>query len=190
MRTQASTVDERAPQAGEACQLRAFPGQLETGPPGRDEPWLWYLQRRLRGAHWKARLLLRRLRGRATQPAQVATVFPALALAAGDRVRVRPADEIRSSLDDQGGIRGCAFAPGMFEYCEREFRVARVVNRFFDEARWRMLRARSMVLLEGVHCDGASLAETRGCDRMCFYFWRTEWLEKVEEAAVRLAPGR
>jgi hypothetical protein len=99
----------------------------------------------------------------------------------GDRVRVRSAEEIRRSLDAKGGLKGCSFGSGMFEYCGKEFRVARVVRQFFDEARFRMLRARNMVLLEGVHCDGSSLADTQGCDRMCFYFWRTEWLEKVDE---------
>jgi hypothetical protein len=76
----------------------------------------------------------------------------------------------------------------MYEYCGKELRVAKVVNRFFDEARWRMLKAGNMVLLEGVHCDGSSISDTQGCDRMCFYFWRTEWLEKIEEAPDQRNP--
>ena len=65
--------------------------------------------------------------------------------------------------------------------------MLRVVDRFFDERRWRMLRAHGMVILEGVHCDGASLPDTAGCDRMCFYFWRSEWLERIARGSP--APG-
>lgn len=173
----------RQPQAGVDCQLAAFPGPLEAGPPGRDEPWSWYFRRRLRGAWRKlAGRLSRRGGGPAAPAAPPASAEPPV-LSAGDRVRVRSSDEIRRTLDASGSVKGCAFGAGMYQYCGRELRVARVVHHFFDEARFRMLRARSMVLLEGVHCDGSGLPDTRGCDRMCFYFWRTEWLEKLEPPA-------
>jgi hypothetical protein len=42
-----------------------------------------------------------------------------------------------------------------------------------------MLKCRNIVLLENVYCDGSGHPDTRGCDRMCFFFWRTEWLERV-----------
>ena len=109
-------------------------------------------------------------------------------LQAGDLVHVRPAEFIRSTLDEEGRFRGCAFALGMYQYCGKELRVAKVVNRFFDEARSHMLKVRNMVLLEGVLCDGSSSSFTKGCDRMCFYFWRTEWLEKIEEAPGQQKP--
>ncbi len=165
---------------GAGCQLERFPGVLERGAPGRDEPWSWYVRRRGRNA-------LRRL-GRLLRPEVAAASgagacpFPAAQLRTGDLVRVRPAEEIRRTLDARGGVKGCSFGTGMYQYCGRELRVARTVHRFFDEARFRMLRARDMVILEGIHCDGSDLADTRGCDRMCAYFWRTEWLERVEEA--------
>jgi hypothetical protein len=168
---------------GVPCQLEAFPGELDRGPPGRDEPWSWYLRRRARGARRRLAALLRGLGGtdRATVEPEP---FPATPLVVGDLVRVRPAEYIRRTLDGQGGIKGCGFGLGMYQYCGRELRVAKVVHRFFDEKRFRLLRARDMVLLEGVYCDGSSLPDTAGCDRMCFYFWRTEWLERVEPAAA------
>lgn len=83
-------------------------------------------------------------------------------------------------LDKHRKHRRCASGLGMYQQCGKELRVAKVVNLFFDEARWRRLKARNMVLLEGVHCHDSSISETTGCDRMCFYFWRTEWLEKIE----------
>ena len=89
------------------------------------------------------------------------------------------AEFIHSTLDEHGKHRGCGFGLGMYQYCGKELRVEKVVTRFFDEEQWRLLQTRNMVLLEGVHCDGSNSPDTRGCDRMCFYFWRTEWLEKA-----------
>jgi hypothetical protein len=172
------------------CQLQAFPSELERGPPSREEPWRWYVRRRFRGALRKLARLARRLAGlepaalpRPTSPG----ARGACALASGDLVRVRPAEAIRRTLDWSGRTHGCAFAGGMFQYCGGEYRVLRVVNRFFDERRWRMLSAHELVLLEGIHCDGKSMPDTMDCDRMCFYFWRTEWLEKVASASP--SPG-
>ncbi len=167
---------------GVGCQLVAFPSHFDTGPPSREEPWLWYLRRRARGA---ARKLVRFASLHLHRPGAARADSPPPAtpvLASGDLVRVRPADYIRTTLDEKGGYRGCGFSRGMYQYCGRELRVARKVNRFFDEANWRMLKAQNIVLLEGVHCDGSGSVETRGCDRMCFYFWRTEWLEKIGAA--------
>lgn len=165
-------------QPGVPCQLEAFPARLEAGPPSREEPWAWYVRRRLGG-------LVRKLRsfaagGRAPEAAPGAATAPLLLLKPGDRVRVRSAEEIRRTLDGNGALKGCAFGVGMYAYCGKELRVVRVVERFFDEARWRMLRGRNLVLLDAAYCDGSSVRDTQGCDRMCFYFWRTEWLERIE----------
>lgn len=175
----ASAPAGKAAPAGVGCQLQAFPAQLESGPPSREEPWSWYLRRRWHGALKRLRGLFRRT-ALASQGRPAVSQSPAPDLRAGDRVRVRPVEIIRSTLDEGSSLRGCSFALGMYQYCGQELRVARVVERFFDEARCRMLRARRMVLLEGVHCDGSNVPETQGCDRMCFYFWRSEWLERVE----------
>ncbi len=161
---------------GVGCQLEAFPAVMEAGPPSREEPWSWYVRRRFTALVRK--LLARMQPGRGgSAPAPNLT---APELRAGDRVRVRSADAIRGTLDEAGARRGCSFGIGMYQFCGREYRVAKVVERFFDEARWRMLKARNLVLLEGVHCDGSSTPDTLGCDRMCFYFWRTEWLQKLD----------
>jgi hypothetical protein len=182
--TPASLPVEPRREPGVGCQLVAFPPELDRGPPSREEPWSWWIRRRARRATIRLRDAARRLLGGG--PAGDAPgPFPAPALRAGDRVRVRSADEIRATLDAAGAYKGCGFGLGMYAWCGREARVAKVVERFFDEARGRMLRARNMVLLEGVHCDGASSPDTLGCDRMCLYFWRTEWLERIEAPAPR-----
>lgn len=180
METPAKLQAEQLVQIGVGCQLESFPAELDGGPPSRLEPWSWYLRRRSRRLFIKIGTTLKRLVAR-TEPRPSPAGLPVPELAPGDRVRVRSAEYIRGTLDEKGMLKGCGFGLGMYQYCGQERRVAKVVTRFFDEARGRMLKSRNMVLLEGVYCDGASSPDTLGCDRMCFYFWRTEWLEKVGE---------
>lgn len=157
------------PRSGE-CQVQA---STPRSAPTWRAPWSWRLRARLRAA-------LSRPRGAARpEPARAApAAFPAADLRAGDLVRVRDAEYVRRTLDERGKCGGCSFAAGMWAFCGRELRVAKTVTRFFDEAQWRMLRARNLVLLEGAYCHGEGLADGP-CDRTCFFFWRTEWLEKL-----------
>jgi hypothetical protein len=156
--------------------------QLMTNMDCGREPWMWYLRRRIRNALRK----LRRMLGNRGMPQRLAEVSRSarplstrLELDAGDRVRVRSLDEIRRTFDASGACHGCAFLEPMARYCGKELRVARRLERFFDEKRWRMLKCKDVVLLEGVFCDGSGHPDTQGCQRMCFFFWRTEWLEKL-----------
>jgi len=160
---------------GSSCQ------QVSSPAPG-SEPCFWYVHRRARNAVRRIRRLvgLRVQRDSAAVIGRSATDVTNPPIAVGDRVRVRPLAEIRCTLDAQGRCRGCAFLDSMTRYCEREFRVVKRVDRFFDEARWRMLKCNNVVLLEGVYCDGSGHPDTQRCDRMCFFFWRTEWLERLD----------
>jgi hypothetical protein len=135
---------------------------------------------------WKLKALVKRVIGYpARRPAaglaaKAEAARPCEELQPGDRVRVRSLEEIERTLDAKNGCHGCAFLWPMRQYCGQEFRVVKRVERFFDENRWRMLRCKNVVLLDGVYCDGnGGHPDTRGCDRMCFYFWRTEWLERL-----------
>lgn len=169
------------PPAAPGCQLQGLAGVLGSRPPSLEEPLAWYLRRHVGGAAlrlWKE--AGERVLGVPAQPAAAPPRdLPAPELSAGDRVRVRDLPSIRATLDAKGTCGGCGFVETMSRHCGQELRVVRRVERFFDEGRWRMMRGRRLVLLEGAHCDGAALAATGGCDRMCYYFWRTEWLEKV-----------
>jgi hypothetical protein len=98
----------------------------------------------------------------------------------GELVRVKSLDDIRSTLDTSGRTGGCKFTKPMVRYCEREFRIARRMTKFFDEAQWKMVKCKKLLLLDGSYCDGSGGPSTQGCDRMCFVFWREEWLEPVE----------
>jgi hypothetical protein len=98
----------------------------------------------------------------------------------GEWVRVKSLEEIRPTLDETGRTGGCKFTKPMVRYCGKEFRVARKMDRFFDEAQWKMVRCKKLVLLEGSYCDGSGGWFTEGCARMCFVFWREEWLKKTD----------
>lgn len=108
---------------------------------------------------------------------------PLSAFKAGDRVRIRAFDEIQTTLNPYGQLRGCVFMPEMQPYCGTVQRVFRVVERFVDERDYHVKKARGILLLEGLHCEGTS--DYGRCDRACFYFWREEWVERLTEAETQ-----
>jgi len=161
------------------------------------EPWVWYLHRQARVVQAKINSMpgywLSRVRGvvrrfdRLLKPASPSPARPAVTpivtedqeFVPGTLVRVRSRGEIEKTLDFRRRCHGCPFAEPMLQYCGREFRVAKQVRHFFDEAQRRLVKCRNIVLLEGVFCDGSGYAESRGCDRTCFFFWHVKWLERV-----------
>ena len=100
-------------------------------------------------------------------------------LDAGDPVEVRSLAEIKSTLKD-GKTRGLEFLPGMAKFCGKKARIMKRVRYMFDERAWKMRKCNSL-LLEGVICDGREMLEKEGCDRCCYFFWKEEWLKKIEE---------
>jgi len=126
------------------------------------------------------RVLMRRYRNTVTardaQPVMLTCASGACSIETGDLVQVRSMDEINQTLDRFGYTKGCKFMAQMENYCGQQYRVAGKVDKFFDEARFRRLSCRNIVLLEKVYCDGSSV---HGCDKMCLLFWRTEWLQKL-----------
>jgi hypothetical protein len=99
-------------------------------------------------------------------------------LKAGDLVRVRPAGEIQATLNHWRQLKGCTFMPEMEQYCGTVQRVLKPMERFVDERDLRVKKCRGIILLEGLQCQGA--ADFGRCDRSCYFFWRQEWLEKIE----------
>jgi len=102
-------------------------------------------------------------------------------LKAGDLVRVRSEAEILATLGAFRSLKGLAFMPEMAAYCGTTQRVFKTLSRFFDERDYQIRRAKGIILLEGVMCQGTALYGP--CDRSCFYFWREEWLEKIDGEA-------
>jgi hypothetical protein len=102
---------------------------------------------------------------------------PAIPLKEGDLVKVRSAQEINSTLDPFKELKGCAFLPDMYQYCDTEQRVLKSMRSFMDERDYKLKKARGVILLENVTCIGTPVFGA--CDRCCFLFWREEWLEKI-----------
>ncbi len=98
-------------------------------------------------------------------------------LKSGDKVRVRSREEILSTLDHWGQLKGCAFLEEMCQYCGSIQEVLKPIQRFVDERDQNVKRTRGIVILKDVLCQGTSTFGV--CDRSCFYFWREEWLEKL-----------
>jgi hypothetical protein len=98
-----------------------------------------------------------------------------LNLQAGDIVQVLSEVEIRRTLDDTGRHRGLFFMPDMGQYCGRQMRVFKPVQRIILEATGESRRVKNTVLLEGSICNGVGMR----CDRACFHLWREVWLKRV-----------
>jgi hypothetical protein len=100
---------------------------------------------------------------------------------AGDLVKVKSAEEIRSLLDENGGSQGCIFTPEMYAYCGKQARLFKKVGYFYDEVKNKMCKCKNLFLLEGAFCSGKRRAFPNACDRNCFLFWHSSWLEKVND---------
>ena len=67
----------------------------------------------------------------------------------------------------------------MWTYCGTEQKILKRVEKLLDEHDYLMKKCKGIVILDGVMCQGTKDFGT--CDRSCFYFWREEWLENLED---------
>lgn len=96
----------------------------------------------------------------------------------GDLVRIRSEEEIRSTLNNWNQLKGCSFMEEMRPYCGTKQHVFKRVEKFLDERDYLLKRCTGIVLLEGVICEGTK--DFGACNRSCYYFWREEWLDKID----------
>jgi hypothetical protein len=118
-------------------------------------------------------------RGANTKPARTIPQAQLAPFMAGDWVRVKSKEEIEETLDHFRRLRGCSFPSEMVQYCGTKRRVLKPVERFVDERDLRVRRTKGVFLLEDVTCGG--VGGFGRCDRNCYFFWREEWLERIEE---------
>lgn len=95
----------------------------------------------------------------------------------GDIVRVKSREEIQTTLNLWNQLKGCAFMEEMWAYCGTTQKVLKRVDKFLDERDYLMKKCNGIVILDGVFCEGTK--DFGPCDRSCFFFWREEWLEKL-----------
>src|SRR3954462_5289700 len=92
----------------------------------------------------------------------------------GDIVEVRSANEILSTLDENGTLNKLPFMPEMLAFCGKRFQVAaQAFKTCVDDGDMRQLD--DAVFLEEVRCDGGKHAS---CDRGCLIFWKMAWLKQ------------
>lgn len=106
----------------------------------------------------------------------------------GDLVRVGTVAEIKSTLNKWNQLKGCSFMEEMTPYCNTVQRVLKRVEKFLDERDYLMKKTKGIIILDKVFCQGTK--DFGECDRTCFFFWREEWLEKIEADPVETTVER
>jgi hypothetical protein len=122
----------------------------------------------------------------ALQPVGTEDVSRILQLQPGEMVEVKSQEEVRRTLDATGKNRGLGFMPEMWEYCGKQLRVLKRVEKIcLENAPRTVRRLENTVILEGAFCKGSGI----GCDRACFYFWRECWLKRVAPPPIMTDSG-
>lgn len=108
-------------------------------------------------------------------------------LRVGQSVRVRPAEEILETLDENGRHGGLPFMPEMLAFAGRELPVFKVAHKTCDviNKNHTLREFDSTVHLAGARCDGSAHG---GCEAGCLLFWREEWLETTDAIPLKDRP--
>lgn len=91
-------------------------------------------------------------------------------------VQVRPASEIRATLDRRGRRDGLLFMPEMASYAGQRHLARGPLLRTFELGRYLPMGPRVFVL-DGLHCTGAVLGAAGPCHRACALLWHEAWLQ-------------
>ncbi len=107
-------------------------------------------------------------------------------LRAGERVALRPPQEIIATLDANATFEGVPFMPEMLQYYGRAFTVAARVEKICDTiCPVGSRRMGNAVFLEDLRCDGAAHG---GCQAECRIYFKEAWLARVPPGATPAAP--
>jgi hypothetical protein len=108
----------------------------------------------------------------------------------GNWVVVRSANQILSTLDDNGSLDGLPFMPEMLSWCGKSFCVQRRVDKtcVADAGSLRRFPNGDVVILNGPRCDGNA---HDGCKHGCRIFWKAAWLRPLDadDAGIERADG-
>lgn len=106
-----------------------------------------------------------------------------LKLRPGELVRVKPYNEILSTVNKENKHKGLSFDAEMVPYCGRVFRVRAVITTFIDEKTRQLMKMKTpAVALEGAICQGKYSNCRMLCPRSILPWWREVWLERVSES--------
>lgn len=160
------------------CQMTCLPDLAQ--PAGMVDELLYIYRRLKRFTRRRLNYLKYRLLSSPESAKVISTnkVEPEQPIMPGDWVKVRSRKEIQLTLNEWNSLKGCIFLAEMGHYCGTTWQVYKRVEHFLDERDYRMKRCRGIVFLKGVICEGT--IDFGKCDRSCFFFWREEWLEKLD----------
>lgn len=97
----------------------------------------------------------------------------------GDRVKVLPYDQIRSTLDDRGVFKNLTFQEPMKRYCNNTYEVLKLPQYVLNNGGRKINRCKDVVILRGLYCNGKGMMTHEGCDTCCLHYWKTDWLKKI-----------
>ena len=104
-----------------------------------------------------------------------------LDLAVGEWVKIRPAEEILATLDDERKNRGLVFEEEMLRHCGKTYRVVARLSRIIDEKSGRMIKlTNDCIALDSLTCRGLDNRKRLFCPRGPFFYWRESWLERTD----------
>jgi|SRR5712664_1129639 len=110
----------------------------------------------------------------------VKTPTATLDLQPGERVRVRPLEQILATLSVARKNRGLWFDVEMVPYCAKEARVLRRVTQIVNDRTGKMMQLPGdCIILEDVVCQGCLSRNRLFCPRSIYPYWREIWLERV-----------
>jgi hypothetical protein len=104
-------------------------------------------------------------------------------LKAGERVRIKPKQEIFETIRaDNKQNRGLSFDQEMIRYCGSVATVHSSVTSIIDEGTGEMVRMKQpCIILDGVVCNAEYSQCRLMCPRKLPSFWRELWLERVDD---------
>ncbi len=99
----------------------------------------------------------------------------------GELVRVRPYQQILTTIDEAGNNRGMSFDPEMVPYCGGTYRVLDRIRKIINEKTGKMQHLKNdCIMLDSVVCRACYSKYRRFCPRSIYSYWREIWLERIE----------
>ena len=95
----------------------------------------------------------------------------------GEIIRIQLKEEIHATLDAWKRYRGCSFMDEMWQFCGGSYKIYKKVNHILDERKQRFIKLKDVYIPEGLICEGNW--PFKDCDRSCFFFWKSGWLQKL-----------
>ncbi|HTY84406.1 MAG TPA: hypothetical protein VMB19_09310 [Silvibacterium sp.] len=129
-----------------------------------------------------------------TVPDGVTTPVATLNLKAGELVRIKPYNEILSTLNESNRNRGLYFDAEEVPYCGKTYRVLKRVERIINERTGVIQEMKTpCVILDSVICESRYSECRMFCPRSIYPYWREIWLERVgreDRSAAEEEPGQ